>query len=261
MRNFFNKVFGDKKAFRFTTSNLGEPTGNGTRIRRGNPGSLSTDQFITIDSISQGRSTTYSTSGAVVAIGPNSNPPKEDERKAVQPKEVFAEIKREEADVSFDGLDDKIRVVEERIALLKEHLDEGHLIDEHKALFFLRNRKAYLKTRKKHPFDWALTTTEAIDDLCKRYKLRTVPLKQFYTLVPKDGIREMTRFTAAYKAVTGEQPIFELVVKESVAAPEQRKKDRDPIILANSPFGNHLFIVGAWDDEVEVVDEIIYGMK
>lgn len=112
-----------------------------------------------------------------------------------------------------------------------------------------------------------MTTMDAIDHLCKTYKLKMVPLKQFYTLVPKEGIKEMGRYSKAYKAITGDEPIFQLIIKDNVKPkedekkPAQTRKDRDPILLANSPLGNHLFILGAWDDEVEIVDEIIYYGK
>lgn len=277
MRNFFHKMFRQKdlpKGFVFTTRNLASPTGNGDRIRRSGSAAAPWDgNIITIDSISQGWSTntnTNSYAGAAIAVPSNygmqaSNQPGQpsDQRKAVEPKEVFDEIKAENTpEVSFENLDEKIAVVEERIGILKQHLDEGHLTDEHRALFYLKNRRAYLDTRKKNPMDWALTTEEAVDDLCKRYKLKIVPLKQFYTLVPKEGLKEMDRYTKAYKAITGDVPIYELVVKDTQpAAEERKKKDRDPILLANSPFGNHMFILGVWDEEVAVVDEIIYQGK
>ena len=272
MKNFFDRIKAaiiPKDKFVFTTNNLGRNTANGMRIQDAGVGSDSAqlNSFVSIDNLTQswGATNTNSTGVSIGSITGNieaiKSTKKEDERKTVEPIEVFDEIKRETPSISFEDLDTKIGVVKERIAVLKEHLDESHLRDEHKALFFLENRKKYLKTQKKTPLDWALTTREAVDDLCKRYKLQVVALKQYYTLVPKEGIAEMKRFTAAYKAITGDEPIYELVIKESTVAPQQKKKDRDPILLANSPLGNHLFIVGVWDDEVEVVDEIIYGWK
>ena len=206
--------------------------------------------------------------GNVLSNPPTSLPTtvvKVDDRKKVEPKDVFGELKNEHIEFSFDNLDEKIAVVTERINVLKEHLGDAQLNDEHRALFYLTNRQKYLKTKAKAPLDWAITNQDAVDDLCKRYMLRVVPLKQYYTLVPKDGIKEMERYTKAYKAITGDVPIFELIIKEaevkSEEAKEQRKKDRDPILLANSPLGNFLFVLGAWDDEVEIVDEIIYHGK
>ncbi len=273
MLNFFKKkkceekkVCG-KKPFVFTTRHLADNTANGELIRNVSPARLySGNDFSTIDSIS------YSPQAIaqINTLGDNStnsptkgSVPNADERKVVNPKDVFEEIKKETPEISFENLDEKIKAVKERVDVLKEHLDEGHLGDELKTLFYLENRKKYLEIREKNPLDWGLTTQEAIDDLCKTYKLRIVPLKQYYTLVPMDGIQEMKRFTSAYKAITGDVPIIELIIKDDRGEekPTQRKKDRDPIMVANSPLGSHLFILGAWDDEVAIVDEIIYGLK
>lgn len=272
MKNFFDRMLGKKEPkkgeYVFTTRHMAEPTGNGDRIRRGGGSGNSLDgTFITIDQLTNSYSATNSMVGSSAVYVPgdavkSSKPGTTPERKEVEPKEVFNEIKRETPEISFDDLPYKIAAVEERIKILSEHLDPGHLKDEQRALFYLKNRQKYLETRDKYPLDWAITTTEAIDDLCKRYKLKVVPLKQFYTLVPKEGLDEMKKYSKAYKAMTGDEPIYELVVKDTPPANEERrKKDRDPILVANSPLGNHLFILGVWDDEVAIVDEIIYGFK
>lgn len=254
MKNFFRRLIeGDKKPeFVFTTNNIVNHTANGNRIMHYG---AQVGALMTFDAMAYTQSVVLSDNS-----GSSNNKPREDERKAVQPKEVFDEIKKETPEISFENLPEKIAVVEERIKILREHLSQEHLGDEYRTIFYLKNRLKYLATRSKLPLDWAITTSEAIDDLCKRYKLRVVPLKQYYTLVPKDGIAEMDRYTKAYSAITGDKPIFELVIKDTRET-EQKKKDRDPILLANSPLGNHLMILGAWDDEVEIVDEIIYGFK
>lgn len=266
MQNYFKRLFGGekKKGFLFTTTNLGTQTGNGMRISDRPQGTPS--NYFSIES-----AVAYTQSAVLTeAVPANSltikkvEQPK-DERKEVQPIEVFNEIKKDGLEPDFANLDEKIKVVSDRIEILKQHLSEDHLMDEHKALFFLKNRRKYLDTRKKYPLDWAMTNREAVDDLCKRYKLQVVPLKQYYTLVPNEGLEEMNRYTKAYQAITGDKPIFELVIKEKEVKEEEKKqrtrKDRDPILLANSPLGNFMFVLGAWDDEVEFVDEIIYEGK
>lgn len=258
MKNYFKRMFARKpQPFVYTTSNMRNRTGNGDRIMPVS-GRRSNDTFFT-----------WSSNDILTGVVGGSEGSKKpaDVRKETEPKAVFEELKAESTpEVSFDLLPQKIKSVSERIGILKEHLDESHLMDEHRALFYLKNRQKYLSTMRKSPLDWATTTQDAVDDLCKRYKLKVVPLKQYYTLVPNEALREMERYTKAYQAITGDKPIFELVVKDTEALkPEDRKeavkKDRDPILLANSPIGNFLFVLGAWDEEVEFVDEIIYGVK
>ena len=275
MKNYFKRIFGEKKkGFVFTTRNLGRQTGNGELMNTApsffptqmDSSSINTAYYSVENSL-------YNTPGYITAVpGPNpveNKTVKVDERKSIEPKAVFEELKKNTPEVDFRDLDEKIKVVSERINVLKEHMTEDHLRDEHMTLFYLKNRKTYLKTHFKNPIDWATTNRDAVDDLCKTYKLRVVAIKQYYTLIPKEGIKEMERYTKAYKAITGDNPIFELIIKDADVKTEegkkevekQKKKDRDPILLANSPFGNALFVLGAWDDEVEVVDEIIYGLK
>jgi len=271
MKNYFKRLFSkeDKKGFMFTTRHLATQTGNGEFISR-EPHPRSELNFITVGDFTESGNQTvgsaplqwsYDTTGGTS----QKEVKKIDERKEVQPIEVFNEIKKEGLEPDFSKLDEKITAVENRIKILKEHLKDEHLTDEHKALFFLKNRRTYLKTMKKNPLDWAMTNREAIDDLCKRYKLQTVPLKQYYTLVPNDGVKEMSRYSKAYEAITGDKPIFELIIKVEESKPEEKKertkKDRDPILVANSPLGDFMFVLGAWDDEVEFVDEIIYQGK
>lgn len=257
MKNYFKRLFGEKKKeFMFTTRNIARTTGNGDRISQA--GNIYSSGFMSIEDISpfSGVTGTFTqvNNNAVTKLTPA------DERIIVEPKAVFDEIQRSTPDISFENLESKITSVEGRIKVLKDHMTDEQMGDEHRTLFYLKNRKKYIKTRTKDPLDWAMTTSEAVDDLCKRYKLKVVPLKQYYTLVPKEGVEEMARYTKAYKAITGDVPIFELVIKDTEVK-AQKKKDRDPILLANSPLGNFLFILGAWDDEVEIVDEIIYGSK
>lgn len=265
--NFFKKKKIEKNKFVYTTRNIARSTGNGDRIAPAG-GNSPLGDFYSVESILQNISATNAGStiqNLNVGVTP-ANTIAVDARKSVEPKEVFDQIKRDPLDIDFKDIDIKIIAVEERIRILSEHLKEEHLTDEHRSLFYLKNRRTYLTTREKKPLDWAMTTQEAVDNLCGQYKLKIVPLKQFYTLVPAEGIKEMDRYTKAYKAITGDNPIFELVIKDVTEAsrPEkkaQQRKDRDPILLANSPLGNHLFIIGVWDEEVAVVDEIIYHGK
>ena len=192
MKNFFKRLLlreTAKKDFVFTTRNLGEPTGNGMRIADVVGNHLG--NVLTIDTLIGDSSTTnYSSAVQMISTGESVKSPSKpvDERKAVEPKAVFEEIKREDPGISFENLDEKIEAVAERIRILTEHLPADHLGDEQRTLFFLKNRKKYFKTKKKNPIDWAMTNREAIKDLCSRYKLRTVPLKQYYTLVPSQGL-------------------------------------------------------------------------
>lgn len=161
MRNFFKKLFEKKdapKKFMFTSRNLADMTGNGEMVRRdgGNRWARNNSllEYVTIDTITNSPWSATSTTGVAVPVsGMSKSPNQEDQRREAEPIAVFKEIKTEPLDISFDNLNQKIKNVEERIDILKEHLDEAHLQDEHRALFYLKNRRKYLDTKAKNPID------------------------------------------------------------------------------------------------------------
>jgi len=49
--------------------------------------------------------------------------------------------------------------------------------------------------------------------------------------------------------------------KGEVKSEVSRERKKDPILLASSPFGKWFYILGAWDKEVEIVDDLVYHNK
>ena len=177
---------------------------------------------------------------------------KEDTRIVKKPVEVYKEIVSETPDMNLVGLDSKIKLVEKRIRVMKEV--GGNLGDENEALGFLRARKQYLK--HKGSFSWAVTNLSMIDALIKKYKLSYVDFSSYSRNVPGEAIDELEKFGAVYNAVRDDQPVLKLIIDSG--GKEQKK---DPILLASSPFGKWFYILGAWDKEVEIVDDLVYNGK
>src|SRR5258708_322604 len=110
MKNYFKRLFYSekKKGFLFTTNNLGTQTGNGMRISdrlQGNP-----NNYFSIEN-----SIAYTQEVAITSNFQTSNNAikkvelLKDERKEVQPIEVFNEIKKEGLEPDFSNLDEKIK--------------------------------------------------------------------------------------------------------------------------------------------------------
>jgi len=79
----------------------------------------------------------------------------------------------------------------------------------------------------------------------------------YYKNVPNEALEQLEAYQKMWKKYRGEDtPEVGLVCDEG--GKEQKK---DPILYASSPFGNWYYVLGAWDKEVEYVDEIIYGGK
>lgn len=176
-----------------------------------------------------------------------------DERIEKKPVEIWQDLMSEIPKIDLVDLDKKIKVVKKRKEFLTEHMNVGAQ-DEKYALSILQARKKFPKYA--HEFKWAVTNMEKINELCKKYKVQMVDFYGYYKSIPNEAIDELEKFCEVYAKITKEKPVLKLIV--DVGGPEQKK---DPILLACSPFGKWFYILGAWDKEVEFVDELVYGNK
>ena len=176
-----------------------------------------------------------------------------DERIEVKPKDVVKEVlcKDDEVKLDFTNLKEKIKAVEKRRDFMKEDLGLSTQ-DEDKALDYLRAKLALTKNKNaKTLFPWHITTTEKIMALCNKYKVSQGTLSGYKRCVPQEALDAIEKYLKAYKLVSKRQPIFMLIV--DVGGAEAKK---DPIIYVDSPFGNYFYVLGAWDKEVEIIDEL-----
>jgi len=181
------------------------------------------------------------------------SPEMKDTRKEVKPVEVVQEILAETPEMDIKDLDKKIKIVQRRFNSLKKA--KIHATDELNALRYLKARKKYIKFA--HLLKWSITTETKLKELCSKYKLRFVGLSGYYRNIPMEAIDEMDIFVEAYEKIESKAtPEFFLIIDDG--GKEERK---DPILLASSPFGKWYYVLGAWDKEVEIVDEIIYKGK
>lgn len=179
---------------------------------------------------------------------------KEDKRIVKKPVEIFEQIISEEPKINLENLDGQIKLVKERMKVLEQHTRGVDLKHEKIAIDYLKSRKKYEKY--KDLFKWSITNKDMIDKLCKKYKVKKVSFNNFYRNIPKEGVDEIKKFGEAFQNVSNNDPLFELIIDEG-----GKETKKDPILLATSPFGNWYYILGAWDKEVEIVDDLIYKGK
>jgi hypothetical protein len=225
------------------------------------PVSFQTQRFTTL----QSRTGDTSTTNAVIyyETRPMGNEPNEsdmpreiakesDDKIAAKPKDVVNELfcRTEDFQIDLTNLKAKIKAVRKRRDFMKDDLQLG-VADEEQALFWLENRLRYVKLKK--VFNWQITLQSNIDALCKKYKVRVAGMSSYKRCVPAEAIEEMEKFIKLYRKVTKskEKPSIDLIV--DVGGPEEKK---DPIVLAKSPLGNYFYVLGAWDKEVAVMDEL-----
>lgn len=189
----------------------------------------------------------------VEEAGTSTKNKKEDTRITKKPVEVFKEILSEEPKINLANLDQQIALVKRRMNFLIDELGMG-ASDEKEALKFLEARKEYIKN--KILFNWSVTSFSKIEELCKKYKVRVADFQSYYKCVPMEAIDELEKFIDAYKKVRKDEPMLKLIIDDG-----GKETKKDPILLASSPFGKWFFVLGAWDKEVEIVDDLIYNGK
>lgn len=71
---------------------------------------------------------------------------------------------------------------------------------------------------------------------------------------PKDAVKAMKEYEDMCIKLCNKKPIF-YVIAESEDFEEVNKR-RDPILLAQSPFGFFWQILGAWDEEIQLLEDL-----
>lgn len=102
---------------------------------------------------------------------------------------------------------------------------------------------------------WPHTTNDAIRAVLSAHKhLEAVSMRPMLPDLPSEAVKAMMAYKNMTLGLCGAEPVFYLIRERSKAADVARK--RDPILLAQSPFGFFWQILGAWDKEVVLLEEL-----
>lgn len=121
-------------------------------------------------------------------------------------------------------------------------------------LIRLENRKKYVLFKdffEKYPY----TTPSKIANLIEKHSyLKIGQVEQFLADMPNEAVKEMKEYEAQTKTLCKKKPVFYIIAdKEDFKKSEKR---RDPILLAQSPFGHVWQILGVWDKEMLVLEQL-----
>lgn len=93
------------------------------------------------------------------------------------------------------------------------------------------------------------SSSELINELLEKHNhLSFVKPHSFIPDLPIDAIEAMNRYNAMCRKLCNKDSVFYLIVNKKDT--ETRNARRDPILLAQSPFGFFWQILGAWDEEI-----------
>lgn len=151
-----------------------------------------------------------------------------------------------------------VSLLDEKIALVKEKKELIHnnysSVEMEGLIERLENRKKYAESREYFE-GFQVTTDEKIGELLDKYpELQRKPVELFIPDFPKEAINKMKSYTAKVKDVTGKKPVYYVIAEADKFKKAYEK--RDPILLAQSPFGFYWYILGAWDKEMLMLSEL-----
>lgn len=169
----------------------------------------------------------------------------------LKPIEVLKELETVPTPFNLSNLDDKIEMLKIKERIIVQHYSKREV---NALIQRLDNRKKYAEHRTF--FDsFQNTTDEKINVLLQNHshlELNTSDL--FIPEFPDEAIKIMEAYREKCNLICGKKPVFYVIAPTS----EFRKKlkDRDPILLVQSPFGFFWQILGAWDAEMLHLSEL-----
>ena len=169
---------------------------------------------------------------------------------ALTPKEALSELERIPTTFSLANLDDKIAMLKDKEKLIKQSYANREILA---LLQRLENRKKYAEHKDFfEKFD--NTSQDKIDALLTKTGLVMKESDIFIPEFPDEAINVMKTYTEKVELICGKKPVFYVIAdaKEFRSAYEKR----DPILLAQSPFGFYYQILGAWDEEMILLSEL-----
>lgn len=121
-------------------------------------------------------------------------------------------------------------------------------------LLRMENRKKYEGVRgtfEKFPY----TTNKRIESVLKNHDyLQMGEVSQFLADMPAEATDAMKEYNLATTKLCEKKAVFYIIADKKDF--KKTNSRRDPILLAQSPFGHFWQIIGAWDDEMLFLDEL-----
>lgn len=157
---------------------------------------------------------------------------------------------------SPEYVDGQLADFKDKLGLIKaEEFDMRNGVKELSSIVTrLENRKKYADFKdffEQFPY----TTTSKINGVVKLHdNLKLGQVAQFIADMPKEAITIMKDYNKNTDKLCGKQAVFYIIAdKKDFKKSDQR---RDPILLAQSPFGHFWQILGAWDEEMMFIEEL-----
>lgn len=153
-------------------------------------------------------------------------------------------------------VDQQIADFKGKLGMLKDtEWDMRRGIDEIASIMLrLENRKKY---ESFHQFyeSYPYTTTSRIQEVITKHNhLQLGTIAQFIADLPKEASDVMKIYNDHTDKLCQKQAVYYIIADKKDF--KKTEKRRDPILLAQSPFGHFWQILGAWDKEMLLLEEL-----
>ena len=179
--------------------------------------------------------------------------------KDITPKELFDLGVLNQLEMSIDCSAEyvyrTIRLLEDKLSLIRgDGQSRRESKKELEALIEpIENRRRFEKF-KDRVGQYPHTTSEAIASVLQQEDhLRCKKTEEFVPDFPEDAIAAMKDYESMCIELCGKLPEFYIIADKKDFKPAIR---RDPILLAQSPFGFFWQILGAWDEEMIFLEDL-----
>jgi len=182
------------------------------------------------------------------------------DKNSITPKGVYEAklLHNESFELKTDPeyLEEKLKEFKDKLNMVKgEDFDMTRGVTEISSLIArLENRKNYgeFESYYSHfPYTGSIKIGTVIKE---NPNLQIGQVAQFVADMPKEATDTMKEYTEQTEKLCGKKPVFYIIAdKKDFRKSENR---RDPILLAQSPFGHFWQILGAWDKEMQLLEDL-----
>lgn len=199
--------------------------------------------------------------GNVIGVTPNqsgtslvaidSNIEKIEPKVKLKPIDVWKELETIPSPIALENLEEKIAVLKMKKEFIRNnHYAKKEVID---MVTRLENRRKW--DEFKGFFEkYDNTDTDKVNALINKYDLVLKTSDLFIPKFPKEAMDIMKEYKDNVKKLCGKSPVFYVIAEKSMFQVEDKRND--PILLVQSPFGIYWQILGAWDKELVLLEEL-----
>ncbi len=182
------------------------------------------------------------------------------ERHTATPKKVYElktlHDKAFKLNTNASYVDEQLTNFKEKLSMInaEEYDMRRGVIEISSIVMRLENRKKYAQHEKFYS-EYPYTTDSKIAEVLKKHSnLQLGQVAQFLADMPKEATDVMKSYSVETEKLCDKLPVFYIIADKKDF--QKTEKRRDPILLAQSPFGHVWQILGAWDKEMMLLEDL-----